>query len=56
MKARAGAVNWLTVVFLVPTCLRGSHEKEIVYSGDALNTGARIQSLCGTYREDLLIS
>ena len=34
----------------------GSIKKEIVYSGDALNTGARIQSLCGTYGEDLLIS
>ena len=34
----------------------GSIKKEIVYSGDALNTGARIQSLCATYRADLLIS
>jgi adenylate cyclase len=34
----------------------GSIKKDIVYSGDALNTCARIQSLCNTYEEDLLIS
>lgn len=31
-------------------------KREIVYSGDVLNTTARIQALCKEYNEDLLIS
>ena len=34
----------------------GALKKEIVYSGDVLNTAARIQSLCKTYHRDLIIS
>lgn len=34
----------------------GVIKKEIAFSGDVLNTTARIQSLCNTYNVDLLIS
>lgn len=34
----------------------GTIKKEIVFSGDVLNTTARIQQLCNTYKVDLLIS
>ena len=34
----------------------GALKKEIVFTGDALNTTARIQSLCNEYKSDLLIS
>ena len=34
----------------------GALKKEIVYSGDVLNTSARIQSQCKTYQNDLIIS
>jgi adenylate cyclase len=34
----------------------GLVKKEFVYSGDVLNTASRIQELCNTYNEDLLIS
>jgi len=34
----------------------GALKKEIVFTGDALNTTARIQSLCNEYESDLLIS
>ena len=34
----------------------GSMKKEIVFSGDALNTCARIQSLCKEHEKDLLVS
>ncbi len=53
---------------LVPTFKAGIHvgrvttgeigviKKEIVFSGDVLNTAARIQSLCNKYSTDLLVS
>lgn len=53
---------------LVPTFKAGLHhgrvttgsvgtvKKEIVFSGDVLNTTARIEGLCNRYRADLLIS
>lgn len=34
----------------------GSIKKEIAYHGDVINTAARIQSMCNTYKESLLIS
>lgn len=34
----------------------GALKKEIVYTGDVLNTSARIQGLCKTYDVDLLLS
>ncbi|MEM9647365.1 MAG: adenylate/guanylate cyclase domain-containing protein [Bacteroidota bacterium] len=34
----------------------GSIKKEIIYTGDVLNTAARIQSECNTYQETILIS
>ena len=34
----------------------GSIKKDIVYSGDVLNTTARIVALCNSYKQDLLIS
>jgi len=34
----------------------GALKKEIVYTGDVLNSAARIQGLCKTYAVDLLIS
>ncbi|NNF34114.1 MAG: adenylate/guanylate cyclase domain-containing protein, partial [Saprospiraceae bacterium] len=34
----------------------GTLKKEIVYTGDVLNTAARIQGLCNEYQADLLIS
>ncbi|NER13376.1 adenylate/guanylate cyclase domain-containing protein [Leptobacterium flavescens] len=34
----------------------GEVKKEILFTGDVLNTTARIQSLCNTYNADLLIS
>ena len=34
----------------------GVVKKEIIFTGDVLNTTARIQSLCNTYHVDLLIS
>ena len=34
----------------------GALKKEIVFSGDVLNTTARIQALCKEYHEDLIIS
>lgn len=34
----------------------GVIKKEIIFSGDVLNTTARIQSLCNTYKVDLLTS
>lgn len=34
----------------------GSIKKDIVYSGDVLNTTARIVALCNTYKEELIIS
>ena len=34
----------------------GALKKEIVFTGDVLNTTARIQSLCGEYKSDLLVS
>lgn len=34
----------------------GSIKKEIVYSGDVLNTTARIQALCNSYNSKMLIS
>ena len=34
----------------------GTIKKDIVYSGDVLNTTARIVALCNLYKEDLLIS
>jgi len=34
----------------------GTVKKEIVFSGDVLNTAARIQALCNTYDADLLVS
>jgi len=53
---------------LVPTFKAGLHvgeattgeigviKKEIIFTGDVLNTTARIQGLCNTYKVDLLIS
>ena len=34
----------------------GALKKEIVFSGDVLNTTARLQSLCKKYKQDLLVS
>jgi len=34
----------------------GSLKKEIVFTGDTLNTTARIQSLCNDYKVDILVS
>ncbi len=34
----------------------GALKREIIYTGDVLNTTARIQSLCNQYQTDLLIS
>jgi adenylate cyclase len=34
----------------------GVIKKEITFSGDVLNTTARIQGLCNTYKVDLLTS
>jgi adenylate cyclase len=34
----------------------GDLKREIVYNGDVLNTTSRIQELCNTYNQDLLIS
>lgn len=34
----------------------GDHKREIAYHGDVLNTAARIQSNCNTYKKSLLIS
>ena len=34
----------------------GGLKREVVYSGDVLNTTARIRSLCGELSEDLLMS
>ena len=34
----------------------GVLKKDIVFSGDVLNTTARIQGLCNNYRVDILIS
>ena len=34
----------------------GTLKKEIIYSGDVLNTAARIQALCNTYQARVLIS
>lgn len=34
----------------------GALKKEIVFTGDVLNTAARIQSMCKTYRQTLIIS
>jgi adenylate cyclase len=34
----------------------GVSKKEIIFSGDVLNTTARIQGLCNSYNTDILIS
>jgi len=34
----------------------GSLKKEIIFTGDVLNTSARIQALCNQYHADLLVS
>ncbi|MFT3682191.1 MAG: adenylate/guanylate cyclase domain-containing protein [Ferruginibacter sp.] len=34
----------------------GVIRKEIIFTGDVLNTAARIQSLCNTYKVDILVS
>ena len=34
----------------------GVIKKEIIFTGDVLNTTARIQGLCNTYKVDILIS
>ena len=34
----------------------GQVKKEIVFSGDVLNTTSRIQGLCNKYKVDLLVS
>ena len=34
----------------------GKIKKEIIFTGDVLNTTARIQSLCNAYKVDILIS
>jgi len=34
----------------------GVIKKEIIFTGDVLNTTARVQALCNTYKVDLLIS
>ena len=41
---------------LVTTGEIGTVKKDIVYSGDVLNTTARIVALCNNYKQDLLIS
>lgn len=62
-------VNWYTKYFgLLPTFKAGFHygkvtigeigalKKEIVFTGDVLNSTARIQGLCNQYKVDILIS
>ena len=34
----------------------GDIKREIVFNGDVLNTTSRIQDLCNTYHQDLIIS
>lgn len=34
----------------------GKHKKEIAYHGDTINTAARIQEKCNTYKQEMLIS
>ena len=34
----------------------GSLKKEIIFTGDVLNTSARIQALCNQFNTDLLVS
>jgi adenylate cyclase len=34
----------------------GDIKKDIIFTGDVLNTTARIQGLCNTYKVDLIIS
>ncbi|MFY0654717.1 MAG: adenylate/guanylate cyclase domain-containing protein [Cyclobacteriaceae bacterium] len=41
---------------LVTTGEIGVLKKEIIFTGDVLNTTARIQSMCNTYQTDILIS
>ena len=66
LKKRA---NWYETTFgVVPTFKAGLHvgevttgeigalKKEIIFTGDVLNTTARIQSLCNHYKADLLVS
>jgi adenylate cyclase len=61
--------DWYTSTFgVVPTFKAGLHvgkvttgeigglKKEIIFTGDVLNTTARIQSLCNQYKVDLLVS
>lgn len=61
--------DWYSVTFKVmPTFKAGLHlgevttgeigalKKEIIFTGDVLNTTARIQGLCNTYDVDILIS
>jgi len=66
LKKRA---DWYTSTFgVAPTFKAGLHlgevttgeigalKKEIIFTGDVLNTTARIQELCNTYNVDILIS
>ena len=66
LKKRA---DWYTSTFgVVPTFKAGLHvgtvttgeigalKKEIIFTGDVLNTTARIQGLCNQYNVDLLVS
>ena len=62
-------INWYNKHFgLCPTFKAGFHfgkvttgeigalKKEIIFTGDVLNSTARIQGLCNQYKVDLLIS
>ena len=40
----------------VTTCEIGVIKKDIIFTGDVLNTTARIQGLCNNYNVDILIS
>ncbi|MEP2058115.1 MAG: adenylate/guanylate cyclase domain-containing protein [Maribacter litoralis] len=66
LKNRA---DWYTATFgIIPTFKAGLHvgqvttgemgalKKEIIFTGDVLNTTARIQGLCNTYNVDILVS
>ncbi|MCB0678393.1 MAG: adenylate/guanylate cyclase domain-containing protein, partial [Saprospiraceae bacterium] len=67
-KMEANGRQYLSRYEVMPTFKAGVHvgratvgeigviKKDIVYSGDVLNTTSRIQSLCNDYQADLLVS
>ncbi len=68
-EALKNRADWYIATFgIIPTFKAGLHvgavttgeigalKKEIIFTGDVLNTTARIQSLCNEYETDILIS